>query len=114
MPVVTKAEILAHQQPGAPGTTTSPQVSYPGGPPESLYRLTRSLLRWCEEHQISLSARHTPGRLNVTSDPLSRRHQLTQTDGLSVSGGATDMHVSPLSDLQSWKQDALRSPRNGL
>ena len=38
------------------------------------------ILTWCSQRQVSLKARHIPGRLNVISDKLSRLGQTIQTE----------------------------------
>ena len=38
------------------------------------------ILTWCTRHQVTLKARHIPGRLNVIADKLSRLGQTIQTE----------------------------------
>ena len=38
------------------------------------------ILTWCTSHQVTLKARHIPGRLNVVADKLSRLGQTIQTE----------------------------------
>ena len=38
------------------------------------------ILTWCTRHQVTLQARHIPGRLNVVADKLSRLGQTIQTE----------------------------------
>ena len=38
------------------------------------------ILTWCIRHQVTLKARHIPGRLNVVADKLSRLSQTIQTE----------------------------------
>ena len=38
------------------------------------------ILTWCTRHQVTLKARHIPGRLNVVADKLSRLGQTIQTE----------------------------------
>ena len=38
------------------------------------------ILTWCTSHQVTLRARHIPGRLNVVADKLSRLGQTIQTE----------------------------------
>ena len=52
------------------GGTVSPELT----------ALTRELLLWCESHNVSLSVRHIPGRLNVLADALSRKDQILHTE----------------------------------
>jgi len=55
-------------------TTTVAYIRKQGGTrSEILYQLTRQILEWCETHQIGLSARHIPGKMNVMANRLSRR-----------------------------------------
>ena len=43
------------------------------------------ILTWCTRHQVTLRARHIPGRLNLVADKLSRLGQTIQTDLQQVS-----------------------------
>ena len=38
------------------------------------------ILTWCTRNQVTLKARHIPGRLSVVADKLSRLDQTTQTE----------------------------------
>ena len=38
------------------------------------------ILTWCSQRQVTLKARHIPGRLNVIADKLSRLNQTIQTE----------------------------------
>ena len=38
------------------------------------------ILTWCTSNQVTLKARHIPGRLNVVADKLSRLVQTIQTE----------------------------------
>ena len=38
------------------------------------------ILTWCARNQVTLKARHIPGRLSVVADKLSRLDQTTQTE----------------------------------
>ena len=38
------------------------------------------ILTWCTRNQVTLKARHIPGRLNVVADKLSRLGQIIQTE----------------------------------
>ena len=46
----------------------------------SLCALLRRILSWCTRQQVTLKARHIPGRLNVIADKLSRLGQTIQTE----------------------------------
>ena len=46
----------------------------------ALCALLWRLLAWCDQHGVTLSARHIPGRLNVVADKLSRLGQVNQTE----------------------------------
>mgnify|MGYP001412616885 CR=1 FL=1 len=118
-------------------TTVVGQVTNQGGTlSKELFKLTHDLLTWCDLHQIQLSARHIPGRLNVTADLLSRRHQKIQTEWslspqvarriwkiwgqphvdlfATAANAKLPVFVSPLPEAEAWKQDALSFPWNGL
>ena len=45
-----------------------------------LCALLWGILTWCTRHQVTLKARHIPGRLNVVADKLSRLCQTIQTE----------------------------------
>ena len=45
----------------------------------TLCALLWRILTWCTRHQVTLKARHIPGRLNVVADKLSRLGQTIQT-----------------------------------
>ena len=45
-----------------------------------LYALLWRILTWCTTHQVTLKARHIPGRLNVVADKLSRLGKTIQTE----------------------------------
>ena len=52
-------------------TTMVGQINNQGGTHSRiLYRWTRSLLEWIHLHDITLSACHIPGRLNILADLL--------------------------------------------
>ena len=38
------------------------------------------IMTWCHHYQITLKARHIPGRLNVMADPMSRSNQVQSTE----------------------------------
>ena len=46
----------------------------------TLCALLWRILTWCTRHQVTLKARHIPGRLNVVADKLSRLGQTIQTE----------------------------------
>ena len=46
----------------------------------SLCALLWRILTWCSQRQVTLKARHIPGRLNVIADKLSRLGQTIQTE----------------------------------
>ena len=50
----------------------------------SLCALLWRILSWCTRQQVTLKARHIPGRLNVIADKLSRLGQTIQTSSKSV------------------------------
>ena len=95
----------------------------------SLCALLWRILSWCTRKQVTLRARHIPGRLNVIADKLSRLGQTIQTEWLlhpevfkaicsrwhqpQVDLFATRFinklphFVSPVPDPQTWAVDAL-------
>ena len=86
-------------------------------------------LTWCTRRQVTLKARHIPGRLNMIADKLSRQGQTIQTEWFllpevfqairnrwlqpQVDLFATRFNnklpqfVSPVPDSQAWAVDAL-------
>ena len=95
----------------------------------SLYLETRDLLVLCWDLNISLSAKHIPGRINALADGLSRKHQLLPSEWtlhqevanqifFSVDHPLVDLfatrdnnrlplYVSPVYDASAWAVDAL-------
>jgi hypothetical protein len=133
LPLIRGSSVMAMTD----NTTVVGQISHQGGThSRSLYNLSFQLLLWCDHYDIVLSARHIPGRLNVIADLLSRRHQVINTEW-SLSPKVTSLlwqlwgqphvdlfatksnaklptYVSPLPDVQAWRQDALSFPWTGL
>nr|KAG5707751.1 hypothetical protein BaRGS_003326 [Batillaria attramentaria] len=131
---------LVSKQPVLVLTDNSTVVAYirkQGGTRSTqLCELTRDLLLWCESQDVTLSARHIPGRLNVIADSLSRHGQILHTewtlndatfnticqtwDRPHVDLFATrwnhklPLFVSPVPDPLAWAVDALSIPWNGL
>ena len=62
-------------------TTVVAYINKEGGMKSgSLCALLWRILSWCTRQQVTLKARHIPGRLNVIADKLSRLGQTIQTD----------------------------------
>ena len=62
-------------------TTVVSYINKQGGMKSgSLCALLWRLLSWCHPRDITLRARHIPGRLNVIADKLSRHNQVIQTE----------------------------------
>ena len=62
-------------------TTVVSYINKEGGiRPGPLCALLWRILIWCTSHQVTLRARHIPGRLNVVADQLSRLGQTIQTE----------------------------------
>ena len=111
-------------------TTVVAYINKEGGMKSgSLCALLWRILSWCTRQQVTLRARHIPGRLNVIADKLSRLGQTIQTDWSlhpavfqavcsrwhqpQVDLFATRFNnklpqfVSPVPDPQAWAVDAL-------
>ena len=111
-------------------TTVVAYINKEGGmKSDSLCALLWRILSWCTRQQVTLRARHIPGRLNVIADKLSRLGQTIQTEWSlhpevfqavcsrwhqpQVDLFATRFNnklpqfVSPLPDPQAWAVDAL-------
>ena len=62
-------------------TTVVSHINKEGGMRSGpLCALLWRILTWCTSHQVTLRARHIPGRLNVVADKLSRLGQTIQTE----------------------------------
>ena len=101
-----------------------------------LSEMAESLLLWCHEQEISLTARHVPGKINIVADQLSRPHQILHTEWTLVPTVLAPIweawrrphidlfatrfnlrlpiYVSPVPDPGAWRVDALSFPWNGL
>ena len=111
-------------------TTAVAYINKEGGMKSgSLCALLWRILSWCTRQQVTLKARHIPGRLNVIADKLSRLGQTIQTEWSlhpavfqavcarwhqpQVDLFATRFNnklpqfVSPVPDPQAWAVDAL-------
>ena len=111
-------------------TTVVAYINKEGGmKSDSLCALLWRILSWCTRQQVTLRARHIPGRLNVIADKLSRLGQTIQTEWSlhpevfqavcsrwhqpQVDLFATRFNnklpqfVSPVPDPQAWAVDAL-------
>ena len=118
-------------------TTVVAYINKEGGMKSGrLCALLWRILTWCTRHQITLRARHIPGRLNVIADKLSRLGQTIQTEWSllqevfqlickrwyhpQVDLFATRYNhklprfVSPVPDPQAWAVDALSLPWEDL
>ena len=62
-------------------TTVVAYINKEGGMKSGpLCALLWRILTWCSQRQVTLKARHIPGRLNVIADKLSRLNQTIQTE----------------------------------
>ena len=118
-------------------TTVVAYINKEGGMKSGpLCALLWRILTWCTRNQVTLKARHIPGRLNVIADKLSRLGQTIQTEWSlnqevfkticnqwhrpQVDLFATRYNnklpqfVSPVPDPQAWAVDALRLSWEGL
>ena len=118
-------------------TTVAAYVNKQGGAHSfTLSKRTESMLLWCQEHNILLSAKYVPGKLNVLADALSRAHQILPTEWTLVHrvlepvwsfwykpqidlfatrfSRRLPLFVSPVPDPQAWAVDALSVPWSNL
>ena len=118
-------------------TTVVAYINKEGGMKSGpLCALLWRILTWCTRNQVTLKARHIPGRLNVIADKLSRLGQTIQTEwSLSPDVFQAICHrwhqptvdlfatrfnnklpqfVSPVPDPQAWAVDALTLSWEGL
>ena len=68
---------LSHTQTSVPCGTLNKEGGMKSGP---LCALLSRILTWCTRNQVTLKARHIPGRLNVIADKLSQLGQTIQTE----------------------------------
>ena len=61
-------------------TTVVAYINKGGMKSGPLCALLWRILTWCSQRQVTLKARHIPGRLNVIADKLSRLNQTIQTE----------------------------------
>ena len=102
----------------------------------SLSKRAEVVLLWCQERDISLTAKYIPGKLNILADPLSRSHMVLPTEWTIVHKAlepvwrhwfkpdvdlfATQfnkrliLYVSPVPDPQAWAIDAMSLPWDSL
>ena len=118
-------------------TTVACYVNKQGGArSRGLSLRAEQILLWCESNQITLSARHVPGKLNILADALSRPHCVLHTEWTIAKNAlkrvwahfhtpmvdlfATcfnfrlPLYVSPVPDPQAWARDALSIEWTGL
>ena len=98
----------------------------------SLSMRAEQILIWCQEQQISLTAKYIPGKLNILADALSRSHMTLPTEWTIAHQALTPVwnhwfkpdvdlfatkfskrlpiYVSPVPDPQAWAVDALSLP----
>ena len=118
-------------------TTVIGQIRNQGGTHSlELFHLTQELFLLADRHQITISARHIPGHLNVIADKLSRSHQILpgewtlcpqvlnqlwhlwgapHVDLFATTANARlPTYVSPLPELGAWRTDALSFSWTGL
>ena len=95
----------------------------------NLCRLAEQMLPWSQDCQVSLTARHILGKLNVIADLLSREHQVIHIEWMlrvdifgmlcqfwkrphtvlsaTVLGHQLATYVSPMPDEQAYVVDGL-------
>ena len=62
-------------------TTVACYINKQGGArSKSLSLRTEHLLLWCQARNITLSAKHVPGKINILADSLSRAHSVIHTE----------------------------------
>ena len=111
-------------------TTVVAYINKEGGMKSgSLCALLWRILSWCTRQQVTLRARHIPGRLNVIADKLSRLGQTIQTEWslhpalfqavcsrwhqpqvdlfATMFNNKLPQFVSPVPDPQAWAVDAF-------
>ena len=77
LPAVKRKHVLLNSD----NTTVCCYINKQGGARSStLSRRTESLLLWCQDHNILLSAKYVPGHLNVLADALSRSHMILPSE----------------------------------
>ena len=118
-------------------TTVVGQIKNQGGTHSwDLFLLTRELFEWTDSHEITLTAQHIPGRLNVLADRLSRQHQILPAEWslhpqvalrmwrlwgrphldlfATADNAKLPLFVSPYPDPTAWDTDALSLSWRGM
>jgi hypothetical protein len=118
-------------------TTVVAYINRQGGTKSpNLCRLAEQMLSWTQDRQISLTARHIPGKLNVIADLLSREHQVIHTEWMlhvdifgmlcqlwerphidlfaTILNHQLPTYVSPMPDEQAFGVDALSMSWKGM
>ena len=102
----------------------------------SLFSLTREIFLWCARFNVTLRAKHIPGKQNVLADYLSRGKKATLSEwslNLSVAekcillwgpptvdlfatrlNNKLPLYLSLVPDVHAWARDALSLNWNGL
>jgi hypothetical protein len=111
-------------------TTVVAYINRQGGTRSpNLCLLAEKMLLWTQDRQISITARHIPGKLNVIADLLSREHQVIHTEWMlnvrvfetlclcwdrphidlfaTILNRQLPTYVSPMPDEQAFGVDAL-------
>ena len=133
LPAVRDKHVLVHTD----NTTVLYYLNRQGGARSvSLSVKAENLLLWCQEQNISLTAKHISGKMNVLADLLSRAHTILHTEWTldrnvlrpvwetwftpQVDLFATrfsyrlPVYVSPVPDPGAWEVDALSIPWENL
>ena len=118
-------------------TTVACYINKQGGSHSpSLSQQAEGILIWCQNHNVTLTARYVPGKLNVLADSLSRSHMILPSEWTlshnvlkpiweiwfkpQIDLFATrfskrlPLFVSPVPDPQAWAVDAFSIPWNNL
>ena len=118
-------------------TTVACYVNKQGGARSPvLSKMAESLLLWCQDNNICLTARHVPGTINVIADQLSRPHMILHTEWTLVPHVLEPIwrawfrpmvdlfatmfnhrfptYVSPVPDPGAWHVDAFSLPWSNI
>ncbi|XP_070196565.1 uncharacterized protein [Littorina saxatilis] len=133
LPLVAGKHVRLHTD----NTTVAAYINRQGGSRSHTLSLKAcQLLKWCHQHQIRLSAKYLPGKLNVLADSLSRSskvlhrewtitHHALQRLWVHVEKPMVDLFatrfsrrlpvfISPFPDPEAWKVNALEVDWTGL
>ena len=91
-------------------TTVAAYINRQGGSRSHTLSLKAcQILKWCHQHQILLSAKHLPGKLNVLADSLSRSSKVLHTEWtITHHASPAVMGAGRQTDSRSFRDPVLK------